>query len=118
MNNVLVMSSAKCAAISSLRIASPVAFSDRDPAISTHRLARRRVDLFKPRDDQRWFWFELTVGDVVIRQRAVEWILVRYEGYGNIIASRRGIRCIEAAIISRPIEIPRASVIRHRVVSA
>src|SRR5207244_8026030 len=105
LKNVLVMIGAKWAAIFPLRVASPVAFSDRDPAIFTHRLARPRVDLFKPRDDQRSFWFELTVGDVVVRQRAVKWILVRYEGYGNIIARGRRSGPRQAAVISPPRDI-------------
>src|SRR5438067_13771472 len=90
LKNVLVMIGAKRAAIFPLRVASPVALSHRDPAIFTHRLARPRVDLFKPRDDQRRFRFELTVGHVVVLQRAAEWTVVRYDGDGNLIAPRRG----------------------------
>src|SRR5947207_15644479 len=87
LKNVLVMIGAKWAAIFPLRVASRVAFSDRDPASFTHRLARPRVDLFKPRDDQRSFCFELTEGDVLVRQRAVEWMLGGY-GCSRAIVAR------------------------------
>jgi len=89
LENVLKMIGAKRATIFPLRVAGAVAFSNGDPVIFAHRLARSRVRLFEPRDDERRFRFELTVRDVVVRQRVVEGILVRDERHWNVIASRR-----------------------------
>src|SRR6266436_1856309 len=118
LKNVLEVISAKWAAIFPLRVASVVAFSDGDPAIFAHRLTWPRICLLEPRDDERRFWFELPVGDVVVWERAVERILVRYERHRNIIAPGRQIRIIEAAVTARPIRVPTTLEIWYRIVTS
>jgi hypothetical protein len=58
------------------------------------------------------------MGDVVVRQRAVEWILTGNKSYGDIIASRRRVGGIEATVIARPIRVPGTPVVRHRIVAS
>src|SRR6266487_1287954 len=81
-------------------------------------LPRAGVIPLKPWNNQRRFWFELAVRDVVVRQRAVERILLRYESHWNIIAPRRRIGIIEAAVTACPIRVPGTLEIRHRIVSS
>src|SRR5215470_18735535 len=54
--------------------------------------------------------------DVVVRQRAIEWILMRDESDWDITASRTWIRIIGSAVIRRPIEVPRTPIVGHRIV--
>src|SRR5262245_56211318 len=116
--NILKMVRAKRPTILPLRVTEAVAFANGDPAVAADRLARPGVGLLKPRDHQRCFWFELTVRDVVIRQREVERILPRYERDWNVIPARARVRDVCAAVIRCPIKIPRTLVVRHRIVSA
>ena len=55
--------------------------------------------------------------DVVVRQRNVEGILFWNKGDRDVIASRARVWAIRSAIIRRPVVIPCAFVVRHRVVS-
>src|SRR5512132_233420 len=99
--DVLKMVCAKRAAILPLRVAEAIPFANGDPTMAANRLPRPGVGLLKPRDHQRRFGLELTVRDVVIRQRKVEWILPRDEGYWNVIAARARLWVVRAAVIRR-----------------
>ena len=96
---ILKMIGTKRATIFPLRITRAIAFPNRNPATFAHRLTRPRVSMLKPRDHQRGFWFELPMGDIVIRQRTVKRVLLGNESYWDIIAPRRGIRRVEATVI-------------------
>ena len=56
--------------------------------ISAYRLPRPPILVFKPRNHQGGFWLELAVRHIVVRQRAVEGILARYECDRKIAAQR------------------------------
>ena len=116
--DVLKMVCAKRPAILPLRVAKAIAFANSDPAIAADRLPRSAVGLLEPRDYQRRFRLKLAVRDVVIRQRDVKRILPRDERDRNVIPARTRVRVVRAAVIRRPIQIPRTLVVRHRIVSA
>src|SRR4029434_2240146 len=97
--NVLKMVCPKRTAILPLCIAKTIALANGNPTMAAHRLPRSGVGLLKPRDHQRRFRLELAMRNVVIRQREVEWILPRHEGYRNVIAPRG--RIISPAITRR-----------------
>src|SRR5438105_1850755 len=112
------MISAKWTAIFPLRVASAIALANRNPTMLANRLPRPGVGLLKPRDDEWRLWLELAVRDVVIRQRTVEWILMGNKSDRNIIAPGRRIGIIESTVRRRPIRVPRALVIGHRIVAS
>src|SRR5882757_2632609 len=116
--DVLEMVGAKRAAILPLRIAEAISFANGNPTIAADRLPRPGVGLLEPRDYQWCFRLELAMRDVVVRQRDVEGILPRDEGYRNVIAARARLRAVRTAVIRCPIKIPTTLVVRHRIVSA
>src|SRR5258707_1641714 len=116
--DVLEMVGAKRAAILPLRIAEAISFANGYPTIAADRLPRPGVGLLEPRDYQWCFRLELAMRDVVVRQRDVEGILPRDEGYRNVIAARARLRAVRTAVIRCPIKIPTTLVVRHRIVSA
>ena len=79
---------AKRAAILPLRVAGTIALPNSDPAVPAYRLSCPSVGLLEPRNHQRGFRFELAMRDIVVRQRAVEWILPRDERDRDISAPR------------------------------
>ena len=103
-------------AIFPLRVADPVAAADRDPAIFADRMPLLHEGLPEPRHDDRRFRFELPVRHIVIGQRAVKRVLPRNEIDRDVVVPPRRIGVVVAAVISRPIRIPRALVIRHRII--
>ena len=115
--NILIMIGAKRSAIFPLRVADAVAMTDRDPSDLCKRNAPAGQSLPKPRDDHRRFGFKLSVRDIVIGQRAVKRILPRDEVYRDVVVARGGIGVVVAAVIARPIRVPRTFVIRHRIIS-
>src|SRR5215475_7378402 len=115
--NVLKMISAKRSAILPLRIAEAVPFANGDPTMAADRLPRSSVGLLKPRDYERRFRLELAVRHVVIRQRDIKRILFRDKRDWNVIPARARLRVVRAAVIRRPIKIPRTLIVRHRIVS-
>src|SRR4029077_4168399 len=116
--NILEMVGAKRAAILPLRVAEAIPFANGNPTMAADRLPRPGVGLLKPWDHKRRFRLELAVRNIVIRQRAVERILPRDEGYWNVIPSRARLRVVRPAVIPCPIEIPRTLVVRYRIVPA
>src|SRR5262252_6149015 len=90
-----------------LRVADAIPFANGDPTMATDRLPRPGVGLLKPRDHKRRFRLKLAVRHIVIRQREVERILPRDEGYWDVIPARARLRVIGAAVIGCPIKIPR-----------
>src|SRR5262249_54708801 len=105
--HVLKMVRAKRATILPLRVAEAIAFADRDPTMAADRLPRAGVGLTEPWDHEWSFRFKLAVRDVVIRQREVKRILPRDERNWNVIPTRTRLRVVRAAVIRRPIQIPR-----------
>jgi len=86
--------------------------------MTADRLPGPGVGLLKPWDHERRFRLELTMRNVVVREREVEWILPRDESYWNVIPARARLRVVRAAIATRPFQVPRAPVVRHRIISA
>ena len=89
LEHVLEVIGAKWAAILPLRIARAISFSNGDPMIFAHRLTRSGVKLFEPGNHERRFRFELTMCDIVVRQGAVEGVLVRDKPHRNIVPPGR-----------------------------
>src|SRR5207253_10949371 len=116
--DVLEMICAKRAAILPLRITSAIAFANGHPSMAAHRLSRPSVGLFEPRNHQWRFGLELAMGDIIVRQRAVEGILMRDESDWNVIAPRARIRIVGSAIIHRTIEVPRTSVVGDWIIAS
>src|SRR6266545_6244872 len=100
------MVGAKWATVLPLRITRAIAFTNRNPTVSAYRLPRSPVLMFKPRNHQRRFRFELTMRDIVVGQRTVKVVLLGNKSYLNVIPPRAGIRGIGATIILRPIKVP------------
>ena len=55
-------------------------------------------------------------GLVVIGKRAIEWILSRCEFHRNIIASFARVWIIDAPVVFRPVFVPGARTIGHRII--
>src|SRR5205807_472651 len=109
---------AKWPGIFPLRIHSSIAFVDRDPPSFARRNSRSLIRFLKPRDNPRRFGAMAVPGFVVVRQRAVKRILPRREFCRNVVAPTRRIRIVKSAVTLRPIFVPRARAIRHRIVLA
>src|SRR5205814_6315585 len=88
LENVLEMVGPERPAIFPLRVASLVAFADRDPSVFANGTARLRVNLFEPRNHQRGLRLELAMGHVVVRERAVKRVLPRNERDRDVVPSR------------------------------
>ena len=58
------------------------------------------------------------MGDIIVRQRAVEGILMRDESDWNVIAPRARIRSIGSPVIHRPIQVPRTSVVGDWIIAS
>jgi hypothetical protein len=108
---------AKRTAILPLGITGAIAFTNGNPTVSAYRLPRSPVLMFKPRNHQRRFWFELTMRDIVVGQRTVKGVLLGNKSYWNVIPPSAGIRGIGAAVILRPIKVPGAFVVWNGVVA-
>src|SRR5215471_2966073 len=116
--NVLKMVGSKRPTIFPLRVTNAIPFANGYPTMAADRLSSPSVRLLEPGDHQRRFWLELTVRDVVIRQREVERILLRDKRDWYVIPARARLWTVRAAVIRRPIEIPATLVVRYRIVSA
>src|SRR6476659_8498508 len=112
------MVGAEWPAIFPLRIGGLVPLADRDPAVFADRAAGLRVSLLKPRNDQGGLGLELTVRHVVVRERAIKWVLPRNERGRDVVLPRTGIRRVEAAVVRGPIGVPRTFHVRDRIVAA
>src|SRR5437868_8152817 len=108
----------KWSAIFPLGVTDPVTLTDRHPAVFTNRMARFGVGALEPRNYQRRFGFELAMRHIVVRKCAVEGILTRDEGGGDVISPGGGIGVIETAEIARPVRVPTTLEIGHRVIAA
>ena len=116
--DILKMIRAKWTAVFPLRITSAVAFAYCDPTMPADRLALSHIRLFEPRNHQRRFRFELPMRHVVVGQCEVKWILLWNERDGDVITTVGFVGAIKAAITRGPVEVPGATIIRHRVISA
>src|SRR5262249_25404918 len=115
--HVLKMVCPKRTAVLPLRVAGAISLANGNPAVPTHRLPWARVGLLKPGNHEWRFRFELTMRDIVVRQRAIEWILVRYKRYGNIIPPGRRIGIIKATVTVGPIRVPGTSVVGNWIIT-
>src|SRR5215813_11862603 len=100
------MISTKRTAIFPLRICCSVPLANGEPVVLADRLALLNVGLAKPGNDQGRLRFKLAVSHVVVGQRAIEWILSRDKGNGNVISPRSRIRCVESPIVVGPVGVP------------
>ena len=114
--NVLPMIGPERPAIFPLRVTDAVAVANRDPAIFADRMPLLHKRLPEPGHDDRRLRFELPMRDIVVGQRAIKWILPRDEVDRDVVMPARRIGVIEAAVVARPVRVPRALVIRHRIV--
>src|SRR4029453_894047 len=108
---------AKRATILPLRITGAIASANRNPTVSAYRLSGSPVIMFKPRNNQWGFRFELTMRDIVVGQRTVKGVLLGNKGYWNVIPPCTRIRSIGSTIILHPIKVPGTSVVWNRVVA-
>ena len=109
---------AKRATVFPLCVASAIASTNGEPSVPAHRFARAGVGLLEPRNYQRCFRLELTVGDVVVRQRTVKWVQLRNKCHRNVISPRAGLGIIISAIIRRPIKVPSTFVIWDGIITS
>src|ERR1051326_2556749 len=96
------MVGAKWSAIFPLRVGGFVSLSDRDPAVFADGAAWFRISLLEPRNYERGLGLKLTMGHVVIRQRAIKRVLFRNERDRDVVPSRARIGRIESAVIRGP----------------
>src|SRR6476469_8951048 len=113
LEDVLKMIRPEGPAIFPLRITGSVAFAYGDPSMLAHGLARLRVGLLKPGNNQRSLRLKLSVRHVVIRQGKVKRILPRSKRNGDVIAARRSFRGIKAAVARLPVGVPATLVVRN-----
>src|SRR3954470_10918348 len=116
--NILKMVGAKRPTILPLRVTEAIPFPNGNPTIAADRLPRSGVGLLKPRDYQRRFRLKLAVCHIVVRQCDVERILPRDERNRDVIPACARVRVIRAAVIRRPVQIPRTLKIRDGIISA
>src|SRR5262245_15896569 len=109
--HVLEMVGAKGTAIFPLGIANTIALANGNPTVAAHRLAGATVTLLEPRNHERGFRFEIAVREIVVRQRAVEGILCRDEGYRNVIEPGTCLGIIGSTVTAFPFRVPDAPVI-------
>src|SRR5947207_4726329 len=104
--HVLPVIGAEWTGIFPLGINRPIAFANGDPSIFASRNAGALVRFSKP-GNNAWCLRSMTCARlIVVRQRAVEWILLRCEFRRNVIASMRGIRIVKAAVVFCPLFVP------------
>ncbi len=117
--NVLKMVRAKRTAVFPLRITGPISFTNGNPAISGIPIRQGPLySLFKPRNHQRGFRLELTMSDVVVRQRTVKWVQLRNKCHRNVISPRARLGIIISAIIRRPIKVPGTFVVWNWIIAS
>jgi hypothetical protein len=73
--------------------------------------------MFKPRNHQRGFRFELTMRDIVVGQCTVKGVLLGNKSYWNVIPPCTGIRRIGSTIVLHPTKVPGTSVVGNWVVA-
>ena len=101
-----------------LRIRDSITFSDRDPAIFASGRSWALVRLLKPRDNTRCFRAVASMCFVIVRERAIKWVLSRCKSYRDIIAPIARIRVVETAVVFCPLFVPRTCAIWDKIVSA
>ena len=101
-----------------LCISCPIAFSDGDPTIFACGDSRPLVRLFKPWNNPRCFGPMTSALLVVVWKRAVKWVLFRRKLCRPVIAPVSTIWIVKTAVVSRPLLVPGARPIGHRIVSA
>src|SRR5262249_30960290 len=116
--NVLKMVRAERPTIFPLRVTNAIAFPNGEPAVATNRLSRPIISLLKPRDHERRFRLELAMRHIVIRQCAVEWILLRHKRNGDIIAPCARVGVIVSTVIPLPIIVPGTPIVWHRIIAS
>src|SRR5262249_14866719 len=114
--NVLKIVRSEWPAILPLRVTDSTPLPNRDPTILANGLPRPGIGAPEPRNEQGRFGFKVSVRQVVVRQGNVKRILPRGERHGNVIAAIPCFGRIISAIIRDPVEIPRASLIRDRII--
>src|SRR5262249_43825836 len=100
-----------------LRIRDSIAFADGDPAIFASGNSRALVRVFKPRDNTRRFRLVTSTRFVIVRKRAIKWVLPRCKFYGDIIGPISRIRVVETAIVFCPLFVPRTCAVGNKIVS-
>src|SRR5437868_7246518 len=104
--HVLPVISAEGSGIFPLGIDRPIAFANGDPSIFASGNAGTLVRFSKPGNNAWCLGSMACARLIVVRQRAVEWVLSRCEFRRNVIASMRGIRIVKAAIVFCPLFVP------------
>src|SRR5262249_237193 len=101
-----------------LCIRDSIAFADRDPAIFAGGKSWALVRLLKPRDNTRRLRAVASMCFVVVRERAIKWVLSRCKFYRDIIAPFARIRIIEAAVVFCPLFVHRTCAFWEQIVPA
>jgi hypothetical protein len=60
----------------------------------------------------------MTAFDIVVRESKIKRILARHELDRNKISARTNVRIIVASVVVRPVSVPGAAKIRHRVMAS
>ena len=115
--HILPMIGAERSGVFPLGIDCSTAFTDRHPTIFTGGNGRALICLPEPRHNARRFGPMASACLIVVGKRAVKRVLPRRELYGNVIAPVSRIWVVKSAVASRPLFVPGACPIRHRIVS-
>ena len=89
---------------------------DGKPASFENAASGADEGVLEPRNNLGGFGFGAAAGDVVVGQSDVEGILLRDESGGQVTAPVARIRIVITSVIVGPSCVPRAFVIRHRIV--
>jgi len=101
-----------------LRISCSIALANRDPSIFAGGDSWALVRLFEPWNNPRRFGSMASICFVIVGQRAVKWVLSWPKLCRSVTAPLSRIWVVKTAVVSRPLLVPRARPIRHRIVSA
>src|SRR4051812_33466977 len=105
-------------AIFPLSVGRFIALANGDPTVFANGAARLGVGLLEPRNNQSGLRLELAMGHVVIGKRKKNWFLRGNDRDWDVILSGARVRGVDPAVIRRPVRIPGALHVRHRVVAA
>src|SRR5947208_2880079 len=96
-----------------LRIRDAITLANRDPPSFARRNSGTLIGFIEPGNNAWRFRPMPLLRFVVVRERAVKWILSRREVYGSVITAMSGIRIVNPAIIFGPLRVPGAYPIRN-----
>jgi hypothetical protein len=90
---------------------------NRNPSVFENSFSIANKRLVEPGDHSAGFAFGMTAFDIVVRESKIKRILARHELDRNKISAHANVRIIVASVVVRPVSVPGAAKIRHRVMA-